>query len=352
MNKPILTVVVPVYNVEKYLEQCLSSLVNQTVINHKVIAVDDGSKDSSGKIADSFAEKYPDIVSVIHKQNAGLGAARNTGIEAADTPYITFLDSDDWLMLNFVEVVTKRLQSEKEIPDITFTMPVIYDQVKGLSEDWHDKAVFEAIFENPYAAVNAFTDERLYDLEVSSCRRIFKLDFLKQHDFKFPVGTYWEDVFPHFYLVNRAQRCIGIGDVGFVYRINTPSQITSKVGTSRLQMVNVFANCLSFAIDDGWSKDEIAHILNTVLNFSHWGLDFTMPEIRKEFIKRLHALFAAIPMEYFKHYYKKYNIGKREKLFVFTVRSKFLSSFMKDHIFVRHIKKKAKAYYRHLKRGK
>ena len=78
MNKPILTVVVPVYNVEKYLEQCLNSLVNQTVINHKVIAVDDGSKDSSGKIADSFAEKYPDIVSVIHKQNAGLGAARNT----------------------------------------------------------------------------------------------------------------------------------------------------------------------------------------------------------------------------------------------------------------------------------
>ena len=96
-EEKLLTIIVPIYNVELYLEQCLNSLVNQTVTNFKVILVDDGSKDGSGIIAKRYAEKYPEMFRYLFKKNAGLGAARNTGMEYCDTEYVEFLDSDDWL---------------------------------------------------------------------------------------------------------------------------------------------------------------------------------------------------------------------------------------------------------------
>ena len=93
-KKPLLTVVVPVYNVEKFLGNCLDSLLNQTVADHKIIVVNDGSKDTSGEIAKAYAEKYPEMIHYIEQTNKGLGAARNTGLALAETEYVAFLDSE------------------------------------------------------------------------------------------------------------------------------------------------------------------------------------------------------------------------------------------------------------------
>lgn len=92
----IISVIVPVYNVEKYIEKCLNSIINQTFQNFEVILVDDGSTDASGVICDEFTKK-DDRFRVIHRENGGLSAARNTGINAAKGEYITFVDSDDWI---------------------------------------------------------------------------------------------------------------------------------------------------------------------------------------------------------------------------------------------------------------
>ena len=94
-----LSVIVPVYNVEKYLERCVDSVINQNYPNIEIILVDDGSKDSSGKICDILAAK-DNRIKVIHQQNGGLSAARNTGIDNATGEYIDFLDSDDELLPN------------------------------------------------------------------------------------------------------------------------------------------------------------------------------------------------------------------------------------------------------------
>ena len=91
-----LTVVIPVYNVEKYLSKCIESILNQTLPVDEIILVDDGSKDRSGEIADEYAAKYNNI-KVIHQENGGLSAARNTGIDAATKEYIAFVDSDDYI---------------------------------------------------------------------------------------------------------------------------------------------------------------------------------------------------------------------------------------------------------------
>lgn len=92
----MISIIIPVYNVEKFLKRCLDSVINQTFTDIEIILVDDGSKDSSGKICDEFKSK-DNRIKVIHKENGGLSSARNAGVEICEGDYIFFIDSDDWL---------------------------------------------------------------------------------------------------------------------------------------------------------------------------------------------------------------------------------------------------------------
>ena len=97
MRTPLISVIIPVYNVEKYLHRCLDSVIAQTYQNLEIICVDDGSIDESGKICDQYAVRDARI-KVIHQENQGLSAARNRGLDAADGEYIAFVDSDDYIL--------------------------------------------------------------------------------------------------------------------------------------------------------------------------------------------------------------------------------------------------------------
>ena len=96
--KPLVSVIVPVYKVEKYIEECIDSILAQTYPNLEIILVDDGSPDNCGVICDQYAEKYPDKVRVVHKINGGLSSARNAGLEEATGEYVSFIDSDDMIL--------------------------------------------------------------------------------------------------------------------------------------------------------------------------------------------------------------------------------------------------------------
>ena len=115
MRKGVVTVVLPIYNVEKYLNRCVKSVVNQTYQNLEIILVDDGSPDSCPEICDEWAKKDSRI-KVVHKKNAGLGYARNTGIENATGEYICFFDSDDYIALDTIEKAYRL--ACKEIADV------------------------------------------------------------------------------------------------------------------------------------------------------------------------------------------------------------------------------------------
>lgn len=102
MDDDLISIVIPIYNVDKYIEKCLNSVVKQTYKNIEIILVDDGSPDNCGKICDSYANNDKRI-KVIHKENGGLSDARNVGIEIANGKYITFVDSDDYIELDYIE---------------------------------------------------------------------------------------------------------------------------------------------------------------------------------------------------------------------------------------------------------
>ena len=106
--KPLISVIVPVYNVEEYLPKCLESIINQTYKNLEIILVDDGSTDNSGIICEDYAEKDKRI-KVVHQTNLGISAARNAGLDLCSGDYITFVDSDDYIECDEIEVLVDQI---------------------------------------------------------------------------------------------------------------------------------------------------------------------------------------------------------------------------------------------------
>lgn len=106
---PLISVIIPIYNVEKYVKRCLDSVLNQTYCHLEVILVDDGSTDSSGKICDEY-KKMDTRIRVIHKSNEGVSSARNLGIEVANGEYIAFIDSDDAMEKDCIEYLYRLIQ--------------------------------------------------------------------------------------------------------------------------------------------------------------------------------------------------------------------------------------------------
>lgn len=142
MNNPLVTVVVPVYNVEKYLDRCIDSIVNQTYKNLEIILVDDGSPDNCPQMCDGWAKK-DNRIKVIHKKNAGAGMARNTGLDNANGDYIFFIDSDDCVSTQIVEKCL--LNAEKNNSDVViFGRCDTFNDGRQISKDiCIDKGVFQ-----------------------------------------------------------------------------------------------------------------------------------------------------------------------------------------------------------------
>ena len=128
---PLIGVIIPVYNVEKYLEQCVDSVLNQSFKDIEIILVDDGSKDSSGEICDYYKEK-DSRVKVIHKENGGLSDARNMGIRQCSSEYILFLDSDDYWKENCLEEIARCIEDNV---DIVFLTAAKYFEQTGQIEE-------------------------------------------------------------------------------------------------------------------------------------------------------------------------------------------------------------------------
>lgn len=112
MNNDLISVIVPVYNVENYIEECCKSLLEQTYSNIEILLIDDGSKDNSGKICDVFANKFNNF-KVYHKENGGLSDARNYGLKFAKGEYVTFVDSDDTVEKNYIEELYNLIKKYK-----------------------------------------------------------------------------------------------------------------------------------------------------------------------------------------------------------------------------------------------
>lgn len=184
MNKPLISVVVPVYNVEEYLHECIRSIVNQTYTNLEIILVDDGSTDHSPDICDEWMKRDPRI-KVIHKRNGGASSARNIGIEQAAGEYLGFVDSDDYIHLQMYEQLWMALsKSSTKIASCAFKKVLGKNEKKFSNK----RSVFKEL--DLEESLNGFL---LGNINASVCCKLFLKDIFST--IHFPEGETHEDVY-------------------------------------------------------------------------------------------------------------------------------------------------------------
>lgn len=313
--KALLTIIVPAYNVEKYIADCLNSLIHQSQMNHKIVIVNDGSNDKTEEICLEFKKNNEDLITYVYQENKGLGGARNTGMRYVDTPFLCFLDSDDWLNNRFVECFSKMIENTDEVPELVFTLPWVFDTVTRRVMEWKDKDLYDQIFDSKSGDSRVITNTRnnpeLYALEVNACRKIYKTDFLKKQDFQFPLKLKWEDVPGHFQLLHEANTCMALPEIGFFYRINQGGQITSGGGASRLDMIPIFKQLLDVQKKFDFNLIERAYVLRVIIDFSMWSVDVTNQQYIGKLLEELHELYQTFPQKDISYYLT--NISKNKK---------------------------------------
>lgn len=216
-----LSIIVPVYNVEAYLRQCLDSILAQTFEDIEVIAVDDGSTDHSGKICDEYAANDCRIL-VIHKENGGLADARNAGLDAASGKYIAFVDSDDWIQPKMFETLLKR-QEETEADITACTMHFFSDDGK-IDEVW-PRIEQDYVYKRD-DFINHFFPDVKRSLMPSVCNKVFKRDIF--YTIRFPFGKKYEDAYIQLDTYHCAKTIAVVNEPLYEYRKRAGS-ITAKV---------------------------------------------------------------------------------------------------------------------------
>lgn len=223
MGEELISIIVPVYNVEVYLCQCIESIIEQTYKNIEIILVDDGSKDTSGQICDDYAQKDKRI-KVIHKKNGGLSDSRNAGIAVATGKYIAFVDSDDWIEKSMYEKMLKKCKE--------FNADIC---VCGYFREYKDKTVSELNFaENVYKTKDAL-------------KELIKGTVLKDHAWtklykkslwdhvEYPVGKVYEDIRTTYKIVQKSNSVCLLPENMYHYRQRKGSIARSGFSDQKLE---------------------------------------------------------------------------------------------------------------------
>ena len=179
----LISVIVPVYNVEEYVEKCVLSIINQTYKNLEIILVDDGSTDNSGKICDEIAIK-DNRIKVIHKKNGGLSDARNVGIDIAKGDYLGFVDSDDYIDYNMYEELFDVIKChDVDIVYSNFQTEYLDGRIEGCGKNSGQIYI--------RSSLDVLRDMMWDKLNCSSCTKLFKRTVFSEY--KFPENNIYED---------------------------------------------------------------------------------------------------------------------------------------------------------------
>ncbi len=229
-NDPPVSIIIPIYKVEQYLERCLDSVVNQTLQGIEVICVDDGSPDRCGEIAEEYAKKHSNF-QVIHRENGGLSAARNTGFDAATGKYVYFLDSDDYLEPEAMEeLYAKAEETQAEI--VSFDTRLVFEspQIQATKPAGYETAYIRS---RPYAGVYSgpelanllriLNKDWHYAVWLAFIRR----DFLLRHNIRFYPGIIIEDHIYGFLCAMSADKVAFVDKIYHNYFVR-PDSITTN----------------------------------------------------------------------------------------------------------------------------
>jgi len=212
-----ISVIIPIYNVEPYLRRCLNSVLNQSYPNLEIILVDDGSPDGCPQICDEYAAKDKRII-VIHKENGGLSAARNTGLDVCKGEYISFIDSDDWVSEKYIETLINTVT--KEDADIAIGE---YKSTSG-HHPKEQSSVFATTLSSKEALFRLFSKNNI--VFTVSWGKLYKKELFST--LRFPIGKYHEDEFTTYILFYNSKKIAYTSEALYYYYKRAGSIVSTR----------------------------------------------------------------------------------------------------------------------------
>lgn len=224
----LITIVVPIYKVEQYINKCIDSIINQTYTNLEILLVDDGSPDNCGKICDDYAEKDSRI-HIIHKKNGGLSDARNAGIEIAKGEYITFIDSDDYVEDDYIEYLFGLIK------EFNSFIAVCTHYIK------HPNGKIDSNSSTKRFSITSikFLERMLYHdiIDISAWAKLYKTDLFC--DIKYPVGKIFEDAGTTYKLIDKCDKIACGFESKYYYMLRKNSIVTSEFNLKKLDLIDM-----------------------------------------------------------------------------------------------------------------
>lgn len=270
----LISIIVPVYNVEQYIEKCVISIMNQTYKNIEIILVDDGATDNSGKICDELKEK-DNRITVIHKKNGGLSDARNAGLKIAKGEYIGFVDSDDYIEQDMFEALYKiNKQNDADISIVSF-----YELYGGKVIGVRASKSLEVF--NKIDAIK----ELLIDTKIQSYawNKLFKRELFK--DINFPTNKNFEDIATTLLLFEKANKIVLLESPKYYYVRRDDSIIGVKNYKTYKDYLDVIYNKYLY-LDGKYKELDLYNAYNFIINMI-WVytiiVAFDLEEVYKEF---------------------------------------------------------------------
>lgn len=225
----MISIIVPVYNVEKYLSECLESIQKQSIFDWECILIDDGSKDKSGEICDHWAEK-DDRFKIIHQKNKGVSNARNNGINLAQGEFICFIDSDDWIEFNYLENLLSAIEKNADLA------------VSGINLCFDNRIVGkktpskDSIISLDIKDIEDFTNLNSQHLLFGPCAKLFRSSILKEHKIQFPIDcAYGEDLQFNYLYLDHVHSIAQTKEANYNYRIIGSGTLSTKIRPQRFE---------------------------------------------------------------------------------------------------------------------
>ena len=335
-RKTKISAVVPVYNVECYVRQCVDTLLAQTYPLEEIVLVDDGSTDSSGAICDDYAAAHEKVIAV-HKQNAGLGYARNTGLDSLTRPsdYVMFVDSDDWLEKDAVEYLVRSLGDDP-------ADCVIGGHTKKTADG---ETVFELKLENRRfdgAEVQEMLLPRLCgsmptshdSVPMSACSALYRRSMLEEHNLRFPSEREMisEDFVFKFYFLLNARTAVLSDFTGYCYRTVQGSLTTSYRPDRFEACVKFYKRVQEMIREEDLSDECLLRLKKTFFIYLRMCIKQERPRVsglrRKEALRSLQNMVSADVVQKAIESYPVSRLGIRQRFFVRLVEKRHASALL------------------------
>lgn len=227
----MIDVIIPVYNVEKYIDRCIMSVINQTYKDINIILIDDGATDQSGTICDKYAAKY-DNITVYHKENGGLSSARNYGIDKSTADYISFVDCDDYLNKKWYENLYQAIR-KYDADMVSAGVTLVYDKTDtGADEDLLPPVKIEEV-DKAEMYRRMFAQDVV---DVSVCTKLFKAKVFQ--NIRFPLGELYEDMQTIEAIVETCEKLVVAEDRGYFYYQRPGSIMYGAMDIRRMKLIS------------------------------------------------------------------------------------------------------------------